>query len=283
MATIVYIEDEEDIRQDVSEELHEAGYDVIEACNGAEGLAAIRSSRPDMVVCDVSMPVMTGLELLAELREGDARYNDLPFIFLTALADRGDIINGKKAGADDYLTKPIDLEMLLATVDTRLRQVKRAENKKNNQMVKLYKARAGEDAMPSVEAEQDETLNGGLAITVIADDLFKTDKVILMFEAQGHEVVRMNSGRKFLDELEAGTFPDLALMALNTVDLAAPLLIKLMRDTYQISFPVLLLIPPDMDCKVGDDQLQLFDGHIAFPCTAQEFAAEVLKLLPQND
>lgn len=290
MTTIVYIEDEAGIRQDVSEELREANYNVIEADNGIDGLAAIRGHRPDLVLCDISMPGMSGLELLSEVRKGDPLYRDLPFIFLTALADRSDIINGKKIGADDYLTKPIDLELLLVTIDTRLRQIKSFEEKKNRQLVKLYLTLTGDDAMPDVNVPQgimagneEETSGSGLAITIIADDLFDSQEVVSMFEAQGHDVVSMNSGRKFLDILETGVLPDLVLMTLHTVDLAAPLLIKLLKDTYRAQFPVLLLIPHDMTKMVDEEQRGLFDGHIVFPCTAAEFSAEILKLLPQGD
>lgn len=289
MVTIVYIEDEADIRQDVAEELREADYDVIEADNGIDGLAAIKDNRPDLVLCDISMPGMSGLELLSELRKSSAHYNDLPFIFLTALADRADIINGKKIGADDYLTKPIDLEMLLATIDTRLRQIKRIEEKKNRQLVKLYLTLTADSTLPDVEAVQDimasdgeETPGGGFSISIIADDVFDCQKIVSMFEVQGHDVLSMNSGRKFLDMLEKGVFPDLALLTIHTVDLAAPLLIKLIRDTYQVPFPVLLLIPSGMSEVMDEENLQLFDGHIELPCTAEEFATEILKLLPQD-
>lgn len=296
MATVVYIEDEADIRQDVAEELREAGYDVIEAENGIDGLAAIRSNNPDLVLCDVSMPGMSGLEVLSELRQKQDRYNDLPFIFLTALADRGDIILGKKTGADDYLTKPIDLEMLLATIDTRLCQINRIEEKNNRQLVKLYRSLTGENVMPADHGVQDiknsedeEPSVGGLAISIVANDLkvfsselFDCQEAISLFEVQGHNVVSMNSGRKFLDTLETGTFPDLALVTLNTVDLAAPLLVKVLRGAYEAMFPVLLLVPPDMAGMVDEEQLELFDGIVNFPCTALEFASEIVRLLPQD-
>ena len=279
MATIVYIEDEEEIRRNIADELREFDYNVIEADNGVDGLAAIRSSHPDLILCDISMPGMSGLELLSELRDGDARYSDLPFVFLTALADRGDIIDGKKSGADDYLTKPIDLEMLLATIDMRLCQVNRIEENKNRQLVKLYLTLTGEDA---TQSDASKTPSRGMAITIITDDMFDAGLPVSMLKSQGHNVACLNSGRKFLDILETGTCPDLVLMTFNTLDLSAPLLVKLMKDTYQTPFPALLLIPPNMANKVGDEQLRLFNGYIEFPCTAAEFSMEILKLLPRE-
>lgn len=279
MVTIVYIEDEEDIRRDVAEELRDSDYNVIEAGNGIDGLKAITQHRPDLVLCDISMPGMSGLELLTKLRAGEESYNDLPFIFLTALADRADIITGKKSGADDYLTKPIDLEILLATIETHLRRLKCIEEKRDQQLVKLY--RAITDEQGAVVSEETEVQETGLEITIVADDTFGSDGVVSLLEAQGHKVQRMKSGRKFLDALEGGMSPSLVLMTLYTVDLAAPLLVKLAKDTYQTPFPILLLVPTGMYDRVGDDQLNLFDGHIEFPCAAEKFVAEIQKLLPQ--
>jgi len=287
VATIVYIEDEESIREDVAEELRDAEYNVIEAGNAIEGMRAIKDNRPDLVLCDISMPGMSGLELLAELRQEDSRYNDLPFIFLSALADRGDIIAGKKLGADDYLTKPIDMELLLATVETRLRQVKRMETKKNHQLVKLYVALTGQAALENemlqnILAGEDVQNGNSLLIHLVVQDSLDLKEIMNTFEENGHNVQRTNSGRAFLDRLEAGERPDMALFSYNTADLAAPLLVKLMRDTYQSDLPVMLLVPGELAEMVGDEQLSLFDGHLQLPCTADECARELLKLLPHE-
>lgn len=140
MTKILCIEDEDFLRQDIVEELTDAGYEVLAAENGADGLKAIIANAPDLVLCDINMPVMDGCTLLTELRDNHPSYADLPFVFLTALADRTDVIAGKKLGADDYLTKPIDFELLLATVESRLRQVGRMAERRDGQLVSLYKA-----------------------------------------------------------------------------------------------------------------------------------------------
>jgi len=114
---ILCIEDEEDIRSMLVEELEDEGYEVLEAENGELGLAMITSNCPDLILCDVNMPVMGGRELLVELRENHPKYNDVPFIFLSAFADNKDVISGLELGADDYLTKPVDLDILLAKVN----------------------------------------------------------------------------------------------------------------------------------------------------------------------
>ncbi|AWM87001.1 two-component system response regulator [Microvirga sp. 17 mud 1-3] len=124
--TILCIEDEDDLRTDIAEELESANYDVIQAANGSEALAMLRAKRPDLVLCDITMPGLGGYDVLKAMRE-KGELADIPFIFLTALADRNDVLVGKQAGADDYLVKPIDYEILLATVAARLNQVARVQ------------------------------------------------------------------------------------------------------------------------------------------------------------
>ena len=126
MATILCIEDEASLLRDLSDELRDAGYRVIEARDGRAGLGAVLQHKPDLVLCDITMPGMSGYDVLEALRTQHAgEMADVPFIFLTALAERHNIIEGKSLGADDYLTKPIDYDVLLATVSARLAQIER--------------------------------------------------------------------------------------------------------------------------------------------------------------
>lgn len=139
-ARILCVEDEADIRRLLVEELSDIGYDTIEAADGKAGLDAIVQQQPDLVLCDITMPKMSGHALLEELRSNYPDQADLPFIFLSALADREHVLAGKRLGVDDYLTKPIDFELLSATIEARLSQVNRMKARKESQMVKLYKA-----------------------------------------------------------------------------------------------------------------------------------------------
>ncbi|SHI71348.1 two component transcriptional regulator, LuxR family [Roseomonas rosea] len=126
---ILCVEDEADLRADIAEELRAAGYAVAEAPNGEAALARIAEAAPDLVLCDINMPSMDGFALLRRLREDRPDLADTPFLFLTALADRRDMVAGKEAGADDYLVKPIDYDVMLATIAARLRQVDRMRGK----------------------------------------------------------------------------------------------------------------------------------------------------------
>lgn len=120
MATILYIEDEADLRSLVVEELQEFGYETLEAANGVDGLHAILKHKPDLVLCDVTMPKMTGFELLSVLRKEHPEMASMPFMLLTALSGREDVVAGQKLGADDYLSKPVDFDLLMTTIRSRL-------------------------------------------------------------------------------------------------------------------------------------------------------------------
>jgi DNA-binding NarL/FixJ family response regulator len=116
------VEDDNETGLLISEALTELGYTVELATDGESGLAAILDNRPDLVLCDVRMPRMTGFELLEKVAAAGARFADLPFVFLTALVDRDSELIGRRLGADDYLTKPVDFEMLGVVVENRLRR-----------------------------------------------------------------------------------------------------------------------------------------------------------------
>lgn len=109
---ILLIEDEKDVRDLLSEELDASGYHVLMAPNGEEGLKAIIEQDPDLVICDRLMPEMTGFELLERLRGFFPQYTEVPFIFLTALADDRDVEGVEHLKPTAYLTKPIDFDVL---------------------------------------------------------------------------------------------------------------------------------------------------------------------------
>jgi CheY-like chemotaxis protein len=116
---ILVIEDEKGIRENLRDMLEAEGFAVDEADCGAEGIRQALATSPDLVVCDVMMPGKDGFEVLADLRGRDST-SHLPFLFLTARADRGSLRKGMELGAEDYLTKPFTRTELLAAVRTRL-------------------------------------------------------------------------------------------------------------------------------------------------------------------
>jgi DNA-binding response OmpR family regulator len=124
---ILCIEDDRETAVLIAEELRDRGFEVSIAYNGEEGLAAILRDRPDLVLSDISMPVMSGFELLERLIALAPRFETMPFVFLTALADRDNELKGRRLGADDYVTKPIDFDMLEAIIRSRLARAPRTE------------------------------------------------------------------------------------------------------------------------------------------------------------
>jgi DNA-binding response OmpR family regulator len=123
---VLCIEDDAETAALIAEELGYRGYQVDMACNGRDGLDAILRSPPDLVLADINMPVMSGFDLLRRLTAMEPRFSRVPFVFLTALADRDNEIRGRQLGADDYVTKPVEFEVLAAVINARLKRVARS-------------------------------------------------------------------------------------------------------------------------------------------------------------
>jgi len=124
---ILCIEDDRETAGLIAEELADRGFEVSLAYSGQEGLMAIMRSAPDVILCDVSMPTMTGFEVLERLNEIAPRLGRIPFVFLTALADRENELKGRRLGADDYVSKPIDFDRLVFIVNARIAGVARTK------------------------------------------------------------------------------------------------------------------------------------------------------------
>jgi two-component system response regulator MprA len=117
---VLVVDDDKAVRESLRRSLEFNGYDVVLAADGAEALAGIAAAAPDVVVMDVMMPRLDGLETTRALRTAG---NDLPILVLTARDAVGDRVEGLDAGADDYLTKPFALQELLARLRALLRRV----------------------------------------------------------------------------------------------------------------------------------------------------------------
>ncbi len=122
MYTILVVEDEEILRNNLSELLENSGYKVIVANNGLEGYKAVVGYEPDLILCDILMPVMDGTELLEKLRHNKIT-RSIPFIFLTAKAELTDMRKCMTYGADDYIIKPFKAQDLLKSIDLRINKI----------------------------------------------------------------------------------------------------------------------------------------------------------------
>lgn len=137
---ILCIEDEKLLLEDIVEELQDAGYQTLKASNGKEAIEILKYETVDLILCDIMMPLVDGPTTLRLVRERLPQHNEVPFVFLTAKATREDILEGKKMGVDDYLTKPIDYDLLIATVKTRLEQVHRIKETNEARLKRIYEA-----------------------------------------------------------------------------------------------------------------------------------------------
>lgn len=135
---ILCVEDDARLRADLVDELVAAGYVAYAAQNGEDALSRLNVVKPDLILCDITMPVMGGYDFLRELRSRRPDLDDVPFVFLSVLNDKRDIVQGKRLGADDYLLKPVDYDVLLATISSRLNQVIRM---RRNMIIKLDQER----------------------------------------------------------------------------------------------------------------------------------------------
>jgi two-component system KDP operon response regulator KdpE len=117
--TILVVDDDNGLRELIRINLEHEGYGVIQAANGLQCVTAVREQRPDMVILDVMMPEMDGLEACGKVRE----FSQVPILMLTAKVQSEDVITGLDRGADDYLIKPFNMDELSARIRALLRRV----------------------------------------------------------------------------------------------------------------------------------------------------------------
>jgi DNA-binding response OmpR family regulator len=117
--TLLVVDDNEDNRDALSRRLIQRGYSVQVAAGGEEALALIASQAFDLILLDVEMPGMSGLEALKRLRATPSQ-TQLPVIFVTARAQAPDVVQGLQCGANDYVTKPVDMPVAIARIETQL-------------------------------------------------------------------------------------------------------------------------------------------------------------------
>ena len=121
---VLVIEDDPALMFGLRENLEMEGYMVLTAVDGELGLELARRERPDLIVLDIMLPGLNGFQICRELREDEF---DMPIMMLTALGQEEDVVKGLNLGADDYLTKPFSIKVLLARVRNFLRRYRQAE------------------------------------------------------------------------------------------------------------------------------------------------------------
>ena len=133
MYRLLVIEDEEDIRENIKEVFELIGSEVHAAANGEEGINLASKIKPDLIICDINMPILDGFQVkkfLAEKKQTAA----IPFIFLTAKADLISMREGMNLGADDYIVKPIKAKDLVEAVNKRVKRISELKTTKENEI-----------------------------------------------------------------------------------------------------------------------------------------------------
>ena len=116
---ILIVDDEQDILDMIKLKLEAEGFDVVEASNGIDGLAAVQKEKPDLVLLDIMMPELNGYQVCRELKSNE-KLKNIPVVMLTAKAQESDKFWGLETGADDYVTKPFEFSSLIQTIKKHL-------------------------------------------------------------------------------------------------------------------------------------------------------------------
>jgi len=135
---VLCVEDEQDIRENIAEILRDEGFEVFEADNGKHGFESFMQNKPDLVVSDIMMPEIDGYGLLQLIRESkNIRNNTVPFIFLTALGQKENMIKGVGLSANDYLVKPIDFDLMIAKIKEKTANASKVQEVHNRNIKNL--------------------------------------------------------------------------------------------------------------------------------------------------
>ncbi|MCF8453302.1 MAG: response regulator transcription factor [Pedobacter sp.] len=128
---ILIIEDETILRENIVDFLELKNFKTYQAKNGLDALEILHKDVPDIIISDIAMPVFNGIQLLKIIRKND-KYNHIPFIFLTAKAEKDDLRDGMLNGADDYIIKPFTFDVLYNSINTRINRLKQLQEFKQN-------------------------------------------------------------------------------------------------------------------------------------------------------
>ncbi len=201
MTTVLVIEDEQHIRRNIVDALTYEGYEAIEAENGTIGVQLTLENIPDLIICDVMMPELDGFEVLQQL-QSEPTAATIPFIFLTALADRQYVRHGMQLGADDYLTKPFTPDELLSTINTRLTKHATALRQYNNLHTTTGENRiASTKDTPRLQSLVGVTINGYQIGNVIGEG--GTGTVYQAYQPSiGRDVAIKVLRQKYVDNME---------------------------------------------------------------------------------
>lgn len=264
MKTILVIDDAEEVRKILRFYL-ETKYKILEAANGEKGLAMIFEKHPDLVILDINMPKMTGIELYAKITSEKGR-PFVPVIVLTVREELGKLF--KDLNVDGFITKPFDVEDVLREIDA--------------VMEKRYN-------IPG--KEQSKAGQGVKKVLVVDNDELSLDKIAVTFLRAGYMVESARTALLAFEKIMMET-PDLIAIKLELPDVSGDLVcMKLKQMPKTMDIPLLLYMPPNLPfdrsavqniCRVIDTELMETNDPEVLLSRAKEIFAVRMKEPPQN-
>ncbi len=150
--TILVVDDEQDLLDLIEYNLRKEGFEVLRADNGLDGIAIAKEQKPHLVLLDIMMPKMDGIEVCEKMRD-DSELKNIPIIFLTARSDEKTEIEGLNKGADDYITKPISTTKLISRIKAVLRRFD--DNEEKVQKLKVHDLEIDKDRYIVLKGEEE--------------------------------------------------------------------------------------------------------------------------------
>lgn len=227
MKKILVIEDDPQVRDNIQDILSLEDFCTITATNGVEGLSLAQEEHPDMIICDIMLPQLNGYDVLTTLRQ-NVETEAIPFIFLTAKANRTDLRQGMDLGADDYLTKPFTPTELRQAIATRLERHAHLEQVTQRQLGELRQSIA--HSLPhELNTPLVGILNGAKLLRYCYDPVEQADAMELLDYIE-------RSGKRLHDLIQNFiTYADLVLLAANPQDVST------LRQGYTKCFPLSII------------------------------------------
>lgn len=201
---VLIIEDNNELRENISEILELSNYEVLSAADGLLGIQEARKSKPDIILCDIMMPNLDGFGVLKILQQ-DPQLQSIPFIFLTAKAEKEDFRKGMNLGAEDYLIKPFDDVDLLEVIEKKLHKYKElARNRSNRTLTGLIEFEKLE-SYPKVKSliDSTEAKEYGKKSKLWTPDE-KTNSIYYIQSGMVKEGIETVGGKEFIFEFHTG-------------------------------------------------------------------------------
>lgn len=271
MASILCIEDEVHLRELIAEDLEASGHEIFQARDGVEGMQMVLRHKPDLVVSDITMPRMDGIDFVETVRNEHPDLAEMPVIFLTALTDRSDMLDGIQKGADDYLTKPIDFEILQLKVQSALRQSSRMIERKNVEHVKLYNALSASHKRPEPEGRDGCGLDERRFV-LVGESHPELWKVKSQLDQLGQHVRVFTSGRSFLQKAD-NCAADVVLLWLQSDDMQGPMIATMNKSSNNLC---VLVLPESVRGKQAvNAKANGVDEIVSMPLSDDAFVGKV--------